>query len=147
MAPNFANLFAWCDLHATRWARWGALGRARYYDRQGFPIPGDQGRAWVGSATRKWARLLEHEDYRVVARDELPDGSCLSTIWLGLDHAWHEAPLFFETIRLREDGEAVEFPDVRSGETTTTQLRAGSEEEALALHHAIVRQIRLREGH
>jgi hypothetical protein len=86
---------------------------------------------------------------RSVAYDDLPDGSYLSTVWLGLDHGFGGRPLIFETMRFtgKERGESMEFPDPfgEDGETTN-QLRYTTEEEALAAHHAIVRTIRIREG-
>jgi hypothetical protein len=163
---TFDNLFAFCDLHASRWASWPQDPgyRPQYFDRQGFPIPGDQGAEWIGSATQKWAALMTDKNYMVVAQDDLPDGSLLSTCWLGLDHAWSGPPLFFETMRFGKDimvtlrpylpgnevqsRETLDFPDI-FGEpgAEISQDRYGSEEEALAAHHEIVRRIRLREGH
>jgi hypothetical protein len=131
---------------------WPRGQRANYYDRQGFPIPGDQGDEWVGSATRKWAALMVDRDYIVVAQDELPDGSMLSTVWLGLDHGWFGPPLFFETMRFKntapDDSETWDFPNIfgEPGEEIS-QDRYPSEEEALAAHHEIVRRLRIREGH
>jgi hypothetical protein len=150
---DVAELFAFCDLHASRWrARpvvQGFLSRPMYYDRQGFALPGDGDMP----PPLVWARLLEHDpDYRTVARDELPDGSLLSTVWLGLDHAHgFGAPLIFETMRFAaEDPQRpnLEFPDPHGKpDETTEQLRYTTEEEALAAHHEIVRRFRVRLGH
>lgn len=146
MMLDFTALFAFCDLHASRvqpgdrlLGSWGI----QYYDRQGFPIPSDG----TDPPTLVWARYHEHDpDYASVARDELPDGSRLSTVWLGLDHGFGR-PLFFETMRFAADSAAgLEFPDPTDGEETT-QLRYGSEEEALAAHHEILRRLRGRLGH
>jgi hypothetical protein len=98
----------------------------------------------------------------LVARDDLPDGSYLSTVWLGLDHGFGGRPLIFETMRfagetiplelpsghIMESHAEREFPDPfdPDGEPTT-QLRYTSEEEASAAHHEIVRRIRITEGH
>lgn len=142
-----------------------ALGVTRYYDRQGFPLPGMALDPWEESATKKWAELSQNQEYVRVAWDELPDGSYLSTVWLGLDHGWSGRPLFFETMRfgheyeheiLALDGttthmkarETLDFPDI-FGEpgAMTSQDRYGSEEEALAAHHEIVRRLRIQEGH
>jgi hypothetical protein len=131
-----------------------------YYDRQGFPIPGD---GTEDGATLAWAQMKEHggTDYNIVATDELPDGSRLSTVWLGVDHNFGGVPLIFETMRFARDAvehttplsrrsffyhPAMEFPDPESGELTE-QLRYTTEEEALAAHHEILRRIRVREGH
>jgi len=163
---DFAELFAFCDLHASRWhlrrqGVWTSLAERlmtpRCYDRQGFPIPGTDGDPH--SAFLNWARLLEAESNRV-AWDELPDGSLLSTVWLGLDHAMGLGrPVLFETMRFRaephvihvgtqdiEARETLDFPDPETGEDTS-QLRYATEEEALAAHHEILRRFRIREGH
>ena len=134
-----------------------------YYDRQGFPIPGTvEGN---DSATRAWAHMMETMD-RTVARDDLPDGSCLSTVWLGLDHGHGIGPpLIFETMRFAGElsemeiprplghgtmhyRPSLEFPDIfGEPDETTEQLRYSTEEEAFAAHHEIVRRLRIREGH
>jgi hypothetical protein len=139
--PDFAALFAFCDLHASRARGWQF--DLRYFDRQGFPIPrdGDVEPALV------WARLrAANPAYVTVAKDEVPDGSRLSTVWLGLDHGWGGPPLFFETMRFSAMGEVLEFPDPETDESTT-ELRYGSEEEAAAAHHEILRRLRVRLGH
>src|SRR5262249_41846496 len=105
-------------------------------------------------------------EYRRVAHDDLPDGSYLSTVWLGLDHGHGLGPpLIFETMRFQGDVSesqwvmggrvstfeyhgSLEFPDIFDPEGgTTEQLRYTTEEEALAAHHEIVRRIVLKEGH
>lgn len=170
---DFAELFAFCDLHASRWAQrtqrqMNAFARGfllhfpMYYDRQGFPIPGDD--AAGIEAVIVWGRLREDATTNQVrvAYDELPDGSHLSTVWLGIDHqVGFGAPLIFETMRFtaemhvvrlgnfeQECREEMDFPDIfgEPGETTS-QLRYTTEEEALAAHHEIVRRLRIREGH
>lgn len=172
---RFANLFDWCDLHASRWQKWQRRDRhwnlsfddelPRYFDRHGFPIPNDG----PTPACVIWAMQRETSaivDVRV-AYDELPDGSHLSTVWLGMDHGWGGPPLIFETMRFSgethtvtmpafrdvaaheyEARESLEFPDPfgEPGETTD-QLRYTTEEEALAAHHEIVRRIRIQKGH
>jgi hypothetical protein len=158
---DFAELFAWCDLHVSRWhtlpVTQGFISRPMYYDRDGFPIPAD--RQWP--AVLVWARMKETVD-PVLAQDELPDGSHLSTVWLGLDHAVMGAPLIFETMRFAAAADtfvipgsgrevphhpAIAFPDPfgEPGEETG-QLRYTTAEEALAAHHEIVRRLRLRLG-
>ena len=164
---HFGFLFDFCDLHVSRWASrrqsdWNRLGALdlipRYFDRQGFPIPGDG----PMDAVLAWAKVREETDC-IVAWDELPDGSHLSTVWLGMDHNFFFGPPhIFETMRFTRDThpvqlpggtefqgrESLEFPDPfgEPGETAD-QLRYTTEEEALAAHHEIVRRIRLREGH
>jgi hypothetical protein len=177
-----ADLFAFCDLHTSRWRErrqtWmnalslDAWVMPMYYDRQGFPIPGEPDVAasepgWMLPALQ-WAKLHQDIEYRRVAYDDLPDGSYLSTVWLGLDHNHGLGPpLIFETMRFAGgesestvprpfgDGEStfiyhaeMDFPDIFGGEgETTSQLRYTTEEEALAAHHEIVRRLRIREGH
>jgi hypothetical protein len=161
---DFAELFAFCDLHVSR-ARESVYERLmdtsilgpgpRYYDRQGFPIPTVDG----VEPTLVWAQMKSDAEYSRVARDDFPDGSRLSTVWLGLDHGFGGRPLFFETMYFSGEGEIVvmpsgaevegrpslEFPDpLGEQDETTTQLRYHSEEEALALHHEIARRIRKR---
>jgi hypothetical protein len=159
----FTELFAFCDLHASRVWLADGLPRftLRYFDRQGFPIPARDG----VEPTLVWAQMREHDD-AIVAVDPLPDGSRLSTVWLGLDHGFSGPPLIFETMRFSAESEEItlvgpgvrehtvrcspsmEFPDP-FGEPgdTTDQLRYTTEEEALAAHHEIVRRIVVREGH
>ena len=164
----FGRLFDYCDLHASRWQSWqrnklllDMWEYPRYFDRHGFPIPGN---GTVESATLAWKRMKETDDSRL-AWDELPDGSYLSTVWLGLDHnyVWGP-PLIFETMRFCDDKdvdwiegpdgtrrmttghEPHDFPDPVTGELVE-QLRYTTEEEALAMHHEIVRRLRLTLGH
>jgi|SRR5215468_6543582 len=162
---DYGALFAFCDLHASRWRQplltvedWNDLATLdlvpRYFDRQGFPIPGDGER----DPTLVWARMHSDLDYCRVAYDDLPDGSYLSTVWLGLDHGFGGPPLIFETMRFAgalseaesplsyQYHETLPFPDPID-DSETDQLRYRTEEEALAVHHEIVRRIRLREGH
>jgi hypothetical protein len=139
----------------------GFVTGPRYFDRQGFPIPTVDGVEPV----LVWARMREEDD-AIVAVDELPDRSRLSTVWLGLDHGFGGRPLIFETMRFSAESveltfgragrrehtvrcsPSMEFPDL-FGEPgdTTDQLRYTTEEEALAAHHEIVRRIVVREGH
>jgi hypothetical protein len=150
----FAELFAWCDLHASRCSRAVALA-PRYFDRQGFPIPARDGLP----PAIVWACMQREQDYSCVAWDELPDRSYVSTVWLGLDHSFGGSPLIFETMRFAAEMEELEsfpgvgrfhppldFPDPMGGEEIG-QLRYRTEEEALAAHHEIVRRLRIRLGH
>ncbi len=60
-----------------------------YYDKEGNPI-------WD---TLEWARLFEDREYRIVKQETLWWGAFLSTVWLGLDHAWGgDRPLIFESM-------------------------------------------------
>jgi hypothetical protein len=155
-------LFDFCDLHTSRWETWPMWWRARlrYFDRQGFPLPGEEGDE--GSlGLMAWAQLHGEPENRIVAQDRLPDGGLLSTVWLGLDHcSWPEgAPQIFETMRFSGEQEKVdmlghecmvhpstEFEDPRDGEQTE-QCRYATLEEATSTHHEILRRLRVREGH
>ena len=66
-------------------------GPGGYFDREGQPI-----------SMYEWLALSNDFDYRIIARDLLPDGdSILSTVWLGLDHGFgSEGPMIFETMDL-----------------------------------------------
>jgi hypothetical protein len=131
----------------------------RYFDRQGFPIPGDL--AAGIEPVIAWARVMEaatSDGSRFIAQSDFPDHSLLSTVWLGLDQNFGGRPLFFETMYF--DGEekeatlptggtftyheSLEFPDPESPDEMTTQLRYGSEESALAGHHGVERLLRKR---
>jgi hypothetical protein len=147
---EIVRLFDFCDLHTSRWRTLpvtaGFLSRPMYYDRQGFPIPSD-GRFPV---VIMWATQMEAEATKRVALDELPDGSELSTVWLGLDHGMMGPPLIFETMRFAPgDGcrPNLPFPDpFGEPDEETGQLRYTTEEEALAAHHEIRRRLVLRLG-
>lgn len=159
--PEIACLFDFCDLHTSRWRTLpvtaGFISRPMYYDRQGFAIgaDGDVPAAIV------WARLMEQPGYQQVAADALPDGSALSTVWLGLD--WSHgigAPLIFETMRFAAAVDTFTMPGsgrevpyhppltfpVPGSDEETEGLRYTTEEEALAAHHEIRRRLVLRLG-
>ena len=52
----------------------------------------------------KASRLLGDRSYKCVSRDELPDGTIVSTIWLGSNHQYGEGPpLIFETMVFPSD--------------------------------------------
>ena len=155
-------LFDFCDLHVSRWQTWPQwwVDSVHYFDKEGFPLPsapGDEG-SW---GTLAWARLHEDREYARIARDDLPDGGHLSTVWLGLDHGhWPtNEPQVYETMRFSGAEEEIEilgrtrmihpsidFEDPRDG-TRGDQLRYATKEEALAIHTEIVRRLRVREGH
>jgi len=119
-----------------------------YYDRAGFPIPADGPTPPV----LVWAQRMEQRDSRAVALDELPDGSQLSTVWLGLDRAMMGPPLIFETMRVtgprsHHRPRPLPFPNpFGEPDEKTERLRYTTEEEALAAHHEIRRRLVLRLG-
>lgn len=113
------------------------MTRPRYYDRQGNPI-----------TMEEWAALMEADlrgEYRIVCRTDLPDGSWLSTVWLGLDHSfavmWMSneppPPLIFETMRFGDTMGGEDFPDPEDGEPTS-QVRYSTEADAREGHARIL---------
>lgn len=73
---------------------------------------------------REWGKLLEDDEYKIIARTTLSDGTWVSTVWLGLNHNWRPGPpLIFETM--------IKNPD---GEWDVYQVRYESEVEARAGH-------------
>ena len=59
-----------------------------YYDKLGQPME-----------LFDWARRFNNFDYKRVAKDILPNGTVISTVWLGMDHGFGEGkPLIFETM-------------------------------------------------
>ena len=96
--------------------------RLMYYKRDGTPYPDDN--------PITWAMDSKNQDGRV-ARDILPDGKRISTVFLGLDHNWGEGPpLIFATMV---------FPS----ETESNDLdmdRYSTEEEALKGHKEMVKK-------
>ena len=73
---------------------------SEYYDRQGHPM-----------TSREWAATFEtrHEQKRV-AETTLPNGRWVSTVWLGLNHAFGAGPpLIFETMVFPNKGDMGDF--------------------------------------
>jgi hypothetical protein len=86
-----------------------------YFDREGNPIK-----------LMDWAKRFEDLEYRRVAWDGLPSGGYVSTVWLGLNHAFGGGPpLIFETMV---------FPEC------TICERYATEEDARAGHARILRK-------
>jgi hypothetical protein len=64
------------------------MNRPRYYDKDTTPIE-----------LMDWAHKFEDTEYKRVAETTLPDGTYISTVWLGLDHQFGDGPpLIFETM-------------------------------------------------
>lgn len=97
---------------------------SRYYHRDGTPYPdGDTG-------LRAWGQDFQDERLKRVARDTLPNGIVVSTVWLGLDHRFGQGPpLIFETM--------VFLPSSASGNELAME-RYGTEADALAGHARLV---------
>ena len=87
-----------------------------YYKRDGTPY----------SDTLEWAKDFEKD--RKVAREVLPDGKEVSTVFLGLNHNYGDGPpLIFETMVFSETGEG-----------DLDMERYSTEEQALKGHKEMV---------
>lgn len=74
-----------------------------------------------------WVALLGDEDYRRIGKDELSDGTCVSTVWTGLNNNYgREKPLIFETMVFNPAGHALR------------QERYETAEEAKAGHERVL---------
>lgn len=60
-----------------------------YYDRQGKPMP-----------CSAWLETLTNQEARLVGYARFPDGTYVSTVWLGLEHGRDNQgrPIIFETM-------------------------------------------------
>jgi hypothetical protein len=103
----------------------GLPDRPRHYDRAGKPL-----------SLAEWCRLCEDRTYAVVERTALRNGKVVSTVWLGLDHAFGLAgqPVIFETLVFRTP----------KGGGDVDGTRYHTEEQAKAGHAAFVRKWRYR---
>ena len=81
-----------------------------YYDRAGNPI-----------TLEEWCELFGDTGYKIIRQTKLPDGGLVSTVWLGLDHAFRGPPQIFETMAFWPDREVrrceryATLPAARSG--------------------------------
>lgn len=100
---------------------------ARYYDREGQPI-----------SFEDWGNSMEEmENRRRVAKDELPNGYRVSTVWLGLCHSFeaeHSEHMIFETMV---------FPP--GSYLDLACLRYSSEDAALAGHRRMIEEWKVKE--
>lgn len=103
------------------------IERPLYFNREGQPID-------LGT----WAALFEVPEYKRVRETVLPDGTWVSTVWLGLDHSfWPDdpRPLIFETMVFARQGgrlgDGFSFHDLDTD-------RYSTEEEAIAGHGLMV---------
>lgn len=84
-----------------------------YFDKQGNPLE-----------LMEWARLFSQPDYRRVALTTLRDGTKISTVWLGLNHAWGGGmPLIFETMVFLKDSKGDDKDQARY--STLAEAEAG----------------------
>jgi hypothetical protein len=77
-----------------------------------------------------WALWFEDDDRRRVALDELPQGGCVSTIFLGVGHSLGGPPRLFESMVFDPMGKVLD------------QYRATTWAEAEALHGRMVEKHR-----
>lgn len=71
----------------------------RFYDPSGNPISLEESNRLMTEANADPDQHLKR-----VARDVLPDGRLVSTVWLGFDHAFGEGPpMIFETMVFSAD--------------------------------------------
>jgi hypothetical protein len=84
-------------------------------DSAGNPIPCDD--------ILTWAKWFENTENRILQRDELPNGVCVSTVFLGMDHnyCFEGPPILWETM-------------IFGGEHDSYQDRYNSREAALEGH-------------
>lgn len=107
------------------------LNRPEYYDPDGNPISGDE---YKELFHRRYEDLSDRSWWR--RRTDLGDGVCVSTAWLGIDHAYMGPPLFWETMILREgDGRREWHYSSREAafahhEWVVTALRQGTDPDA-----------------
>lgn len=90
-----------------------------------------------------WAHFFEKVDARHVARTHI-NGLYVSTIFLGLDHAWYSSrPLFFETMIFRDENHASpEYFERILDWAHGYQMRYSTWDEAIAGHEQVVTTIR-----
>jgi hypothetical protein len=88
----------------------------------------------VPCTVEEWHQLFTRarNDQRRVALDELPDGTLVSTVFLGIDHSMGEGPpILFETM----------VCDPRTG-WWADQTRCATWDEALAMHAEALARVR-----
>jgi hypothetical protein len=122
-----------------------------FYDRQGSPID-----------LAEWAVLQEDQDYKRVAWDLVNARWYVSTVWLGVDHAWWgPPPLIFETMVFSQDGtanpheewETQRYPTEREAQrghedmVAMVQLLDGVADDNLDAVKAVLRRKRWRDSH
>lgn len=91
-----------------------------YYDRAGKKI-----------TSIEWRNLSEDREYRRIEFEELPDGTQVSTVWLGLEHGVNDdgKPLIFETMSFLPNGDS----DKCRRYFTEEEARLGHEEVKLEI--------------
>lgn len=63
-----------------------------------------------------WGKWMQKDRVRIVKQEELPDGRYLSTVFLGLDHAYDGGgPLLWETMLFEKKGSGHALDSDRCG--------------------------------
>ena len=94
-----------------------------YYDKQGKQI-----------SINEWENLIIDPNYKII-KQNVVDGFLVSTVWLGIDHAFFPGtlkPIIFETMIFGDKNEEL---DVK---------RASTIEEALEDHKSMLKRIKNR---
>lgn len=80
-----------------------------YYDKDGKPYKGDK-------AIQQWGKDFDNPDKRVIKQTFTENGYFISSIWLGIDHAFGlgKKPLIYETMVFKEA-----CPVVKKGQPKT----------------------------
>jgi len=90
-----------------------------YYDREGKPM-----------TVAEWAIRFEDMDYRRIGLTELPGNRHVSTVWLGIDHAFGEGPpLIFESMAFHKTGKP--FAEELDCKRYSTEAEARTGHEAM----------------
>lgn len=91
-----------------------------YYNREGDKI-----------TLQEWSDLVSNHEYKILKRSTLKDGKLVSTVWLGINHAFDAGkPLIFETMVFPAEKEWSEL----------AVARYSTESEALAGHESMVKE-------
>ena len=107
-------------------SHWYRRNGQRYRDNE--PAIGSP--AWQ-AMMQEVEKDLTNMDTKLVARDELPDGKVVSTVWLGFDHNYSDGPpLIFETMVFPSEGDWDEI----------AVDRYSTEQEAMEGHRSLVAQ-------
>lgn len=104
------------------------MHRPSWYRRDGTPFP--------DGAYTEIEQCLTDRAYKRVAQTTLPDGTWISTVWLGIDHQFidTEPPLIFETMVFWSEENLSELD----------MARYATEAEAQTGHDAMVTKWRMK---
>ena len=99
---------------------------SKYYDRQGNELADNM------AGIMEWGKLREDPNYKRIAETTLPDGTWISTVWIGIDHQFGKGPpLIFESMAFESKDNLDECECDRYS----------TEAEALAGHEAMVKRM------